>query len=82
MFDANARSSVKDTFLAICYLDQIAWTLMLQQKDFLRGKIPFFNWLTSKQTILKHEALSNEMMLQFRMHLNITEHGEMTAFII
>ena len=82
MFDANARSSVKDTSLAFWYLDQIAWTVMLQRKDCLRGKIPLFNWLTSKQTILKHEALSNEMMLQFRMPLNITKHGEMTAFII
>lgn len=62
MFDANARSSVKDTSLAIWYLDQIAWTLVLQRKDFLRGKIPFFNWLTSKQTILKYEALPNDMM--------------------
>ena len=31
---------------------------------------------------MKHDAFSNEIMLQFRLHLNITKLGEITAFII
>ena len=30
---------------------------------------------------MKHDALSKEMMLQFRMHLYITKLGEITAFV-
>ena len=82
MFDAHVRSSViKYTFPAIWYLDQIVWTLELQLKYYTTGKIPFYNWLTSKQTILKLDASSNEIMFQFCINLNITKVDEIIAFI-
>ena len=82
MFDAHVRSSViKYTFPAIWYLDQIVWTLELQLKYYTTRKIPFYNWLTSKQTILKLDASSNEIMFQFCINLNITKVDEIIAFI-
>ena len=80
MFDARS-SVIKYTFLAIWYLDQIVWTLELQLKYYMRGKIPFYYWLTCKQTILKLDASSNEMTFQFGIKLNVTKVDEITAFI-
>ena len=65
----HKQGSVKCTYLAIWYLVEL--------KDYMRGKIPFYFWHKSYQSILKYDALYKEMIL----HWNITKLGEITAFI-